>query len=280
MWRAAAQQHRIQLSAAELPLEKMSEIRTMQVELEAYPDDHARQLQRQQEWITFYWSTGQLDKAHELGWDGQWERSGRGLVPTMRTAPIEPPPPATYFSVGVDVGRGAALPDGWPSQHHQQRQARVQSPQQQITPQRRWTPPSPQQNGSSPARCQASSSPQRQPTGCIPSVSGGRVLSHSPSSNQKVQCCGIQQSASRSSSSSSGSISSGAGITVISGSDPNASERERVRLRQQTLCAAAVALLASFALVAVVVVLFMLTAEPTSVVAVTSSNASITSSGV
>ena len=41
-----------------------------------------------EEWIAYYWSVGQVDRAYELGWGGQWERRGGSLVPLLL-------PPAT-----------------------------------------------------------------------------------------------------------------------------------------------------------------------------------------
>ena len=35
------------------------------------------------EWITYYWSAGEIERAYELGWSGEWERRNGGLMPVI-----------------------------------------------------------------------------------------------------------------------------------------------------------------------------------------------------
>ena len=57
-------------------------------------DDEDRDDERRREWITYYWSTGAIEKAYELGWGGEWERKGGGLEPTLvGDDHVQPAPP-------------------------------------------------------------------------------------------------------------------------------------------------------------------------------------------
>ena len=62
---------------------------------------------RRREWITFYWSLGDIDRAYELGWGGEWERRHGGLVPTLATTNVT-------ASIPSSSSAPTHSPAGWP----------------------------------------------------------------------------------------------------------------------------------------------------------------------
>ena len=146
------------------------------VPIESVSSPASMERERVLKWITYYWSTGQSDRAFALGWDGEWERRGGGLVPSLRKpqdaahaaddpAHTSSPPSSSCSWSGIAQGYVLGADDETPTSTALQHSAWCSRDHSAPTPTLTTSPKTPVQHGRA--------------VDFVPGVSGSGVLRES-----------------------------------------------------------------------------------------------------